>query len=420
MTPPNDTDSCQEGVISRRTLTTIALTKIAINIQYRIAYPFLPAISRGLGVPLETASLLIGARALIAATSPLYGALADRFGRRAVMLLGVSALLAGALALGAGPTYACAMAAFLLFGLSKASYDPTVQAYIGDTVPYAKRGRLLGLLELTWAASWLVGVPLAGVMIARYGWRSPFWFVGVLSLISLVLTWRTCREFRQTGQAPAPAGVAAGTTTGRHAFGVRRRPIWATRNVACALIVSLLMIAANENLFIVFGAWMENQFALSVTTLGAASSVIAIAEFVAETTSAGIVDRLGKRRATMIGLAASLGAYLLLPVVAQSLAGALGGVMLMFLTFEFGTVSMLPMTSELVPEARGMVMSLVAAAMAAGRTIGSIMGPRVWDAGGLALNTLVSAAIVMVAMFVLWRGVRERSILLGDGPAPLS
>ena len=120
-----------------------------------------------------------------------------------------------------------------------------------------------------------------------------------------------------------------------------------------------------------------------------------------------IVDRLGKRRAVLIGLLLNVLSYLLLPRLAGTLAGALAGVALMFVTFEFSIVSMLPLMSELVPEARGTVMALNSAAMAAGRVVSSLTGPRLWLAGGLPLNAVVSAGVVLVASLILWRGVKE-------------
>ena len=106
------------------------------------------------------------------------------------------------------------------------------------------------------------------------------------------------------------------------------------------------MTLAIENVFVVYGVWMESQFGLSVTALGLASTVIAVAEFIAESTSAGLVDRIGKRRAVLGGLALNLAAYLLLPRISASLPGALAGTSLLFLSFEFSIVSILPLISE--------------------------------------------------------------------------
>jgi len=53
----------------RRTLAIILYARLLINAQMRLVYPFLPVISRGLGLPLETTALLVGIRSLAGVTS---------------------------------------------------------------------------------------------------------------------------------------------------------------------------------------------------------------------------------------------------------------------------------------------------------------------------------------------------------------
>lgn len=76
--------------------TTILPARLLINAQFRIPYPFLPAISRGLGVPLEVASLLLAVRGLLGATSPVFGYLSDRIGRYTTPLIEHAYLQPGA------------------------------------------------------------------------------------------------------------------------------------------------------------------------------------------------------------------------------------------------------------------------------------------------------------------------------------
>jgi hypothetical protein len=71
----------ERGLVPRSVWTTILPARSLINAQFRIAYPFLPAISRGLGVPIEVGSLLLTVRGLIGVSSPLFGYLSDRRGR---------------------------------------------------------------------------------------------------------------------------------------------------------------------------------------------------------------------------------------------------------------------------------------------------------------------------------------------------
>jgi predicted MFS family arabinose efflux permease len=375
-----------------RTLAVIFLSRFALNLQARIVYPFLPAIGRGLGVPLETASLLLTVRALVGTTSPIYGVLADRYNRRAAMLGGLVALVLGAALMSVAPTFSVALAAFALLGLSKASYDPAAQAYIGDAVPYGRRGRIMGILELPWSLAWLVGVPVAGLLISRIGWRAPFWVIAGLGALGLLATWLLCPQCGRSPNGYRPS-----------------RRIRVTRPAMMALLVTCLLMLANENIFVVYGAWMESQFGLAIATLGLVSIVISVAELAAEASSAGLVDRLGKRRSVLGGLALGALSYILLPPLARTLGTAMLGITLIVLAFEFTIVSMLPLVSELAPDARGTLMAVNVAAMSLGRMVGSLSGPRLWTQSGLWANSLASAGVVLAALLVMWIGVREKS-----------
>ena len=41
-------------------------------------------------------------------------------------------------------------------------------------MPYHRRGRVVGAIELSWSSAWLLGVPASGFLIERLGWRAPW------------------------------------------------------------------------------------------------------------------------------------------------------------------------------------------------------------------------------------------------------
>ena len=377
------------------TLSAMLLARIALNISYRITYPFLPVIARGLGVDLTSAGLLVTARAAGGLASPVFGPLSDRYGRKRLMLAGVALLIAGAAACAILPFYAAFLAAFVLFGVAKAVYDPTMQAAISDRVPYAQRGRAIGIAELSWSAAWLVGVPSAGWLIARVGWQTPFAFVAMLGVAGLLLIgWVLPHD------VPA-AGHAKDTS-------LQLGQVVRNRNLMAALGVTSLLILANEVTFIVYGAWMESRFGLSVMSLGVASIVIGLAEAAGEFGSTALADQLGKRRAVLVGLVVLGISYAVLPRLGQRLEWALGGLALLFVAFEFTLVSSLPLVSELAPEARATAMSANVAAMTSARLIGSAGGVALFARmGQLEFNAAVSVIASAVAFCVLWAFVHE-------------
>ncbi len=101
--------------------------------------------------------------------------------------MGLGAASVGLLAAGVLPFYAVVVIAVFLIGFAKSVFDPALQAYVGEQVPYHRRGMVMGLIELPWAGSALVGIPLVGLLISRIGWQSPFLVLGALGFLCLIM-----------------------------------------------------------------------------------------------------------------------------------------------------------------------------------------------------------------------------------------
>jgi predicted MFS family arabinose efflux permease len=378
------TDRAQPvGVVRHRArlryqIALFTLARAALNTGHRMVYPFLPTFARGVGVDLEAVALAVTARAGLGLVSPVFGALADRHGRRLTMIAGLLIFATAMVLVTLWPTYPALFAAIVLAGTSKLLFDPAMQAYIGDRVTYGQRGLALALTEVSWSGAFLVGIPLLGWLIARTdAWQTPFPLLGAGALLAAALLWRLI----------PPDGMAGGEHP-TLAGGVRL--VLAHRAALAGLSVGLLISASNETIGIIYGAWMEEAFALKVTALGASAIVIGVAELVGEGAVAGFVDRLGKRRAAAGGIAANAVTCLLLPALDSRVETALVGLFLFYLTFEFAIVSSIPLMTELVPGARATLMAANVTAFSAGRMTGALLGPVLFSIGLLA-NCSVAA-----------------------------
>ena len=114
---------------------------------------------------------------------------------------------------------------------------------------------------------------------------------------------------------------------------------------------------ANDNFFVVCGAWLEEAFLLSIVNLGITTTVIGVAELVGEGLTVSLAERLGLRRAVIIGLVLSGASYAVLPYLGKTLPMALAALFVVFLTFEFAVVSALSFSTEVVPGVRATMIS---------------------------------------------------------------
>ena len=375
-------------------LGILTFARLCMNTLLRIVYPFAPAFARGLGVPVTTIYLIISLRNLTGLLSPVFAPLAERYGRRNVMAIATGAFSAATLLVAGVPAVWSLAVALIITGVVKVIYDPAMHSYLGDAVPYAQRGRALALTEFGWSGAFLIGAPLTGWLIARQGWSAPFLWLGVGGAAAAVMLWRALPAARRHGHQTITIGYTWQT--------LRRHPIiWA------AALYMLLPLVAQEALFIVYGDWMETTFNLSLTGLGLATTLIGLAELSGELTAGWSVDRFGKRPVVAISCVLTAVAFMLIPFSVGSLPTALAALVAVFFTFEIAVVGAIPLLTEMVPEARGVVMSMAFGAMAVGRTIGSIIGPIVWTRAGMLGNSLIAAALMLLAALVLVRWLRE-------------
>jgi predicted MFS family arabinose efflux permease len=372
---------------------------MVMNSAHRMFYPFLPALSRGLGVEPQVLSTLLALRGAFGISAPVFGPIPERVGKRNALLIGVSIFCLGLSLAGLFPNIVTVAAAILMIILCKFIFDPALQAYLSERTPYAQRGLVIGLTEFGWSGAVLVGVPLAGWLIERGGWSAAFLPLAGAGLLAGVWI-----AFAIPADPPQPHHTKAnGLSRG---LAVLRHPA-----VVAALAVSLLASAANESLSVVYGQWLEHDFALPVFQLGLTTIVIGVSELIGEGGVAVLSDRLGKRRTLILGLILSALAYLLLPFISSTLPGALTGIFLVYLTFEFAIVASLPLISELLPESRNSVMSMTIASHSAGRMVGAQLGGFLFGFGFL-WNGLVAGAMTLICILLIARYVRKDSDMI--------
>ena len=161
---------------------------------------------------------------------------------------------------------------------------------------------------------------------------------------------------------------------------------------------------ANETVNVVFGVWLEDSFGLKIAALGAASAVIGLSELGGETLVAGTIDRIGKMRALFIGFGANAVVSLLLPLGGRSTGIALAGLFAFYLTFEFAVVSIIPLMSEILPDARATLLAFYTAAFSLGRAAGAGISPLLYRVGFPAVTFAAVVLDVLALLGLLYLG----------------
>jgi predicted MFS family arabinose efflux permease len=174
------------------------------------------------------------------------------------------------------------------------------------------------------------------------------------------------------------------------------------------LAVAGLFALASEMIVVVFGAWLEDSFGLSLVALGGVAFLIGASELAGEGATFAFTDRIGKRRAILIGLTISAIGFALLVPARDEMALGLFVLGVALFGFEFTIVSSIPLASELVPSARARYLAWMVVAMSLARGIGAAVGPNLFDSFGLPGPAIAAVVADVIAAGILIAWVRER------------
>jgi predicted MFS family arabinose efflux permease len=376
--------------ISRKTwgqIISTTLIRTVSNTGFRMIFPLQPILMKGFNLSLDQITRMFAGQSLVGMVGPFLAGLADSRGRRTGMLAGLTLFSLGTLAIVFFPTQGGFFLFLVLSMLGKSVFDPSIQAFFGDTIPFQRRGFVLGITEISWSLAFFVGVPVTAFLMDKSGLLTPFILMTVLGVISFLVVILVIPADKT--QPEIQSGI------------MKNIKIALTSPVALAgLGVTLLICAANQLVNGVFSVWLNESFDMQIIALGGASAVIGLAELVGEGGVSAFADRISIKRAVLLGLIGSVLSSLILPFLGGSTWGAFLGLFLFYLAFEFTIVSLIPLMTGVIPEARGTVMALNIASANLGRGLGSLFVAPLY-LSGIWLNAAAAGVVNLLAILVL-------------------
>jgi predicted MFS family arabinose efflux permease len=343
-------------------------------------------IAKGFNISLSEIGIALTISELSGLLSPFIGKFVDYLSRRAAMLAGLLGIGLGALLAGVSPNIYVFTIGVTLISITKNFFDLGMSGWISDHVPYEKRGRYIGITEISWALGLLIGVSLMGVITALSSWRAGF-IAGVFgTAISLLfIASRIKAEEHEVSSRVADDGVRL---SGRG---------W--------LVVATMFatMCASQCIFITFGAWLDDEFGFGAIGIAAVGFSFGIVELYASITSASKTDTWGKEKSIAIGCLIMVPGGVALWLVSQNLVLGLIALLVYILGFEFAVVSMLPLATHLVPKRPGSGLGLVIGAGTLGRSVMSLVATRAYESSnGIALPALIGAASAGIATLLIY------------------
>ncbi len=190
-------------VTSGRSLTVQLIAVSALGpFGMHLIIPAIAPIKDAFGISASTAALLVSATlGGIAVSTLFFGLLADRFGRRPMLIAGVALFMVGSLLGTFGPDAATVIAGRVVQGIGGSAGIVISRAVIRDLYSHDKATSILAYLTMVVMIAPIMAPAFSGFLVHTFGWRMVFEVAGAMSFA--VLLWLAAR-FPETLKDPVP------------------------------------------------------------------------------------------------------------------------------------------------------------------------------------------------------------------------
>jgi EmrB/QacA subfamily drug resistance transporter len=401
-------------------LVSLSLSMLLSSLGTSIANVGLPTLAEAFDASFQAGQWVVLAYLLaITALIVSVGRLGDLFGRRRLLLVGITLFTTASALCAIAPALWLLIAARALQGVGAAIMMALAMALVGEAVAKARLGSAMGVLGTMSAIGTCLGPTLGGVLIAHAGWQGIFLVNVPLGLLALGLVYRYLPRDRRESRTLGAGFDALGTlllvltliayalamTLGRGNFGPLNMALLAVAVVGAGLFVlienraaaplvclatlrdpqlcagfamSALVTTVVMATLVVGPFYLAGALALDAASVGLVMSSGPLMAALTGIPAGRLVDRLGAQRSISLGLLGMLTGSCLLPLM-PSAFGVFGyTVPLMSMTAGYALFQVANNTavmSNIAAQQRGVVSGLLGLSRNLGLITGaSLMG----------------------------------------------
>ncbi|MCI2244553.1 TCR/Tet family MFS transporter [Xanthomonas sp. PPL568] len=410
------------AVRSRRAAVAFIFVTLLIDVlSFGVIIPVLPTLVRDFtGGDFAAAARWVGwfgflFAALQFVSSPLQGALSDRYGRRPVILASCLGLGVDFMVMALAQSLPVLLLARMVSGVFSASFT-SANAYIADITSADKRAQAYGIIGAAFGVGFVVG-PLLGGWLGSLHLRAPFWFAAGLALLNFLYGLWVLPESLAPERRTARVDWAHANPFGALRLLRRYRQVFA---LAAVIFLANLAHYVYPSIFVLFAdyrfGWGPKQVSWVLALVGVCSIVVN-ALLVAR-----VVRRFGERGALLFGLGCGVIGFAIYSV-AGSGALFLLGVPISALWAVAGPAAQAIVTRHVGADAQGRIQGALMSLVSLAGVIGPLLYAWVFAAfiGPRALlhfpgvPWLLAALLLGSGWIVAWRRARVPAAPVAGG-----
>ncbi|MEZ4521358.1 MAG: MFS transporter [Thermomicrobiales bacterium] len=391
---PNTSSGHQEIQIRPQiiTLTLSAAAMLGMLNGFALG-PFMPDISDDVGVSIPllgqvATATFVGAMAICLFAGPL----ADLYGKRRIITVGLLTLAVSAAGTALAPDFGWLLAARMVSAVSAGTLAGTTLAMAGTMFDGDDRRRALAWIASGVAVGGVIGIPVLTLIAALSSWRMSFGVVAVAGLLGVFAMRRMIPDDAIPGSRLQLRNILSSY-----------RPLIGDRPMLSLYGSTTLRAIGWVGTLTYIGAYFADELGLSTAQIGWAYMVGGGGYFVGTKIAGSRFQNINLRTlygistllmGIFLGLSISLPAGAIPSICLVAIAGITGGV---------GWVGLVTLISTSSPAGQGTTMSLNAAMFQIGSALGGLFGGLLLAVGGYATLGLGLMAFAFLAASLVWR-----------------
>lgn len=367
----------------------------------------LPELSRVFSVSLPQAAQVVSVFAVVYGLSQLfYGPLGDRLGKFRVVTFATLACSVGSFAAIFAGNLDLLILARVLVALGAAAIIPLSLAWIGDEVAYEQRQETLARVGLGTTLGIGGGQFVGGLLTDTLGWR---WAFGFMTLLFGVVGSLLLSDLRR--QQALPVVVDNSQPVVRPGFVAQALIIITGSWSRIVLLVAMVEGAAGFGVLAIWASHLHRSLGLSLTAASAIVALFGLGGMFYMAVARHLIRRFGEQGLAFLG-GALLGLSALVmgfspywqPTLPASLLAGFG-----FFMFHN---TMQANATQMAPAARGTAVSLFAAALFMGQSIGVLLAASLIERLGSGVVIALGGGVLFVLGVFFARALRRRDDLM--------
>lgn len=269
----------------------LAFLQFTVVLDFMILSPLGAFLLEDLSVSPAQFGLVVSAYAFSAGLSGLLAAgFADRFDRRKLLLFFYVGFVFGTLLCGIATSYRFLLVARVVTGLFGGVIGSISFAIVADLFPLSMRGRVMGLVQTSFAASQVLGIPIGLFLATRWGWHAPFLMIVAVSVVAGIFIALKLEPITEHLRSPSTASP------------VQHLVRTATRGRYIAGFFATILLATGGFMLMPFGStFLVQNLAIPLPKLPMIYMATGISAFVAGPLLGRLSDSIGKYRMFVLG-----------------------------------------------------------------------------------------------------------------------